>query len=148
MLCPVDKIPAIVVEYNGIELDYCTTCRGVWFDVGELELLLASAGLGGHEAFLESVLGASPADVKEKKRRCPICNLKMKKVYIDRPDRVLVDVCPDGHGIWFDGGEVEHLLGALAAERPEQDAAFQKLIGHFGETFKKHPVEGPDDIIS
>jgi Zn-finger nucleic acid-binding protein len=143
MLCPVDKIPAIVVEYKQIELDYCTRCRGVWFDAGELELLLASAGPGGHEAFLESVLNSAAADVKEKKRRCPICKLKMKKVYIDRQGKVLVDICPDGHGIWFDGGEVERLLSSLAAERPDQDTAYKSLMDHFGETFKTRPGGSP-----
>jgi Zn-finger nucleic acid-binding protein len=136
MLCPVDKIPAIVVEYHDIELDYCTKCRGVWFDAGELELLLASAGLAGHEAFLVSVLNSAPARTREKKRRCPICNIRMKKVYIDRRGRTLVDICGEGHGIWFDGGEVERLLGSLAEEWPEQDAAFTSLIDHFGETFR------------
>jgi Zn-finger nucleic acid-binding protein len=136
MLCPVDKIPAIVVEYNDIELDYCTQCRGVWFDTGELELLLASAGLGGHEAFLESVLSSAAADVGEKKRRCPICNLKMKKAYIDRQDKTVVDICPDGHGIWFDGGELERLLSELAAETPGNSEAYQKVIEHFGKTLR------------
>jgi Zn-finger nucleic acid-binding protein len=136
MLCPVDKVPAIVVEYNNIELDYCTRCRGVWFDAGELELLLASAGLGGHEAFLKSVLDSPPARVKEKKRRCPICNLKMKKVFIDREGRTPVDLCPDGHGIWFDGGELERLLNSLAEATPAQTAAYRKVIDHFGETFR------------
>jgi len=45
MICPVCKCDMIVVEYHNIELDYCTTCKGVWFDSGELELLLESHGL-------------------------------------------------------------------------------------------------------
>jgi Zn-finger nucleic acid-binding protein len=136
MLCPVDKIPAIVVEYNEIELDYCTKCHGVWFDAGELELLLASSGAGGHEAFLEAVLDKEAVGIKEKKRRCPICHQKMKKSYADPRNRTLVDICPDGHGIWFDGGEVERLLGSLAEDYPEQNAAYKKLIDHFGKTFQ------------
>jgi Zn-finger nucleic acid-binding protein len=134
MLCPVCRIPAIVIEYNEIELDYCTNCRGVWFDAGELELLLESAGLGGSEAFLGSVLPA--ADVKEKKRRCPICHLKMKKSFIDRRDGPLVDICPDGHGIWFDGGEVKALLGTLAGDKHAGSPAYEKLLVFFGETLQ------------
>jgi Zn-finger nucleic acid-binding protein len=140
VLCPVDKIPAIVIEYDKIELDYCTRCHGVWFDAGELELLLAAAGLGGHEAFLKSVL-SSTANVSEKKRRCPICNIKMNKAYVDKEAKTLVDVCPEGHGIWFDGGELERLLGSLATETPGRAAAYRKLIDHFGKTLKA-PVSG------
>ena len=42
MNCPVCKEPMIIVEHERIELDYCTTCLGVWFDAGELSLLLES----------------------------------------------------------------------------------------------------------
>ena len=40
MKCPVCRIDMIVVEHKKIELDYCVKCSGVWFDSGELELLL------------------------------------------------------------------------------------------------------------
>jgi len=43
--CPACKVPIIVVEHEKIELDYCTTCLGVWFDAGELALLLESLDL-------------------------------------------------------------------------------------------------------
>jgi len=140
VLCPVCKIPAIVIEYNRIELDYCARCRGVWFDAGELELLLSSAGLEGSEAFLESVMNATVA-VSEKKRRCPICNIKMNKALADKETQTLVDVCSEGHGIWFDGGELERTLGTLAGTRPAQSDAYRKLVDFFGKTFKA-PVTG------
>jgi Zn-finger nucleic acid-binding protein len=35
----------IIVEHERIELDYCTKCLGVWFDAGELALLLESLDL-------------------------------------------------------------------------------------------------------
>jgi len=48
MICPVCKSDMIDVEYNRIELDYCTACRGVWFDTEELELLIENMdGSGG-----------------------------------------------------------------------------------------------------
>ncbi len=41
MKCPVctDK-ELLMVERQGIELDYCPACRGVWLDRGELDRLL------------------------------------------------------------------------------------------------------------
>jgi Zn-finger nucleic acid-binding protein len=142
VLCPVDKIPAIVIEYDRIELDYCTRCRGVWFDAGELELLLASAGLGSQESFLESII-KSTATSSEKKRRCPICNIKMNKAFIDKESQTLVDVCSERHGIWFDGGELERLLGSLAAEKPGQAAAYRKLIDFLGKILKVTATGNP-----
>lgn len=40
-ICPQDRMtPLIIVERNGIEIDYCPSCRGVWLDRGELEKLM------------------------------------------------------------------------------------------------------------
>ena len=38
MICPACRSAMVIVEYDDIELDYCTACKGVWFDAGELEL--------------------------------------------------------------------------------------------------------------
>lgn len=41
MHCPVCKDPQLVIsERQGIEIDYCPTCRGVWLDRGELDKLI------------------------------------------------------------------------------------------------------------
>ena len=40
MACPVDKTPLVMSERQGIEIDYCPTCRGVWLDRGELDKII------------------------------------------------------------------------------------------------------------
>lgn len=41
MQCPVCKDAQLVIsERQGIEIDYCPTCRGVWLDRGELDKLI------------------------------------------------------------------------------------------------------------
>jgi uncharacterized protein len=42
MKCPIctDK-PLVISERQGIEIDYCPDCRGVWLDRGELDKLMA-----------------------------------------------------------------------------------------------------------
>jgi uncharacterized protein len=41
MKCPVCKDPQLVIsERQGIEIDYCPSCRGVWLDRGELDKLI------------------------------------------------------------------------------------------------------------
>lgn len=46
MKCPVCPSATLVMtERQGIEIDYCPTCRGVWLDRGELDKLIErSAG--------------------------------------------------------------------------------------------------------
>lgn len=40
MKCPVDQRELVMSERQGIEIDYCPTCRGVWLDRGELDKLV------------------------------------------------------------------------------------------------------------
>jgi Zn-finger nucleic acid-binding protein len=41
MKCPVCKEPDLVMaDRQGIEIDYCPQCRGVWLDRGELDKII------------------------------------------------------------------------------------------------------------
>lgn len=40
MECPICKVTLLMSEKQGIEIDYCPKCRGVWLDRGELEKLI------------------------------------------------------------------------------------------------------------
>jgi uncharacterized protein len=133
MICPVCGKDALIVEFKNTELDYCPTCHGVWFDAGELELLLEAAGLAN--SFLAGVLKLEEKSTTEKKRRCPVCRRKMKKIYIDEDKKVLTDACNGGHGIWFDGGEVAALIKSVAEKSPEKPEARQ-VLSYISEMFK------------
>jgi hypothetical protein len=37
MQCPVDQTTLNVSERQGVEIDWCPTCRGVWLGRGELD---------------------------------------------------------------------------------------------------------------
>jgi len=38
--CPVDGAALVPMERQGIEIDHCPTCRGVWLDRGELDKII------------------------------------------------------------------------------------------------------------
>lgn len=136
MICPVCKYDMIVVEYHNIELDYCNSCKGVWFDSGELELLLKSQGLEETKAFLDGILNSREAVSSEKKRNCPICSRKMKKTAIGGEPEILIDMCRDEHGLWFDGGEVVQLIRHLAEKHPQKSDSKGQVLSFLGEVFE------------
>ncbi|MCK5051289.1 MAG: zf-TFIIB domain-containing protein [Candidatus Cloacimonetes bacterium] len=108
MDCPVCKNePMIVLELNEVEIDYCLSCKGIWLDAGELELLLGSST--ETVEFLNSF--TSDDITKEKTHKCPICNKKMEKILVIGNRKVRIDKCKYNHGIWFDSGELEDILG-------------------------------------
>jgi len=44
MQCPACKTSSLsMTERNGIEIDYCPQCRGVWLDRGELDKIIERA---------------------------------------------------------------------------------------------------------
>lgn len=40
MQCPVCKVELTMADRQGIEIDYCPKCRGVWLDRGELDKII------------------------------------------------------------------------------------------------------------
>lgn len=40
MNCPNCHIALIMTERQGVEIDYCSQCRGVWLDRGELDKII------------------------------------------------------------------------------------------------------------
>jgi Zn-finger nucleic acid-binding protein len=40
MGCPACQTPLAMAERQGIEIDYCPDCRGVWLDRGELDKIV------------------------------------------------------------------------------------------------------------
>ena len=136
MICPVCKLDMIVIEYNDIELDYCGSCKGVWFDSGELELLLKSRGLEDTKMFLNNVLNCQEAISSEKKRNCPICGHKMRKTTVGEQPRILIDICSEEHGLWFDGGELAQLVRHLADEHPSGQDSREQVISFLEEVFE------------
>ena len=130
MDCPVCHIALVVVEREGIELDWCIDCRGLWFDEGELELLGERAG---RRLETEDVGGRAGDRVEKGTRRCPRCRRRMEQVSLasgeDSP--VQVDRCRD-HGIWLDRGE---LGGIMSRRAPSPDTDEGLMMEFLGETF-------------
>jgi Zn-finger nucleic acid-binding protein len=40
MQCPIDGATLVMSERQGIEIDYCPQCRGVWLDRGEIDKIV------------------------------------------------------------------------------------------------------------
>lgn len=128
MDCPVCELPMIVVERQGIEIDYCISCHGLWFDSGELRLLAETLGL----RLDSSALGVSAAlDRGEAVRRCPRCHGSMDKVELGQTRRIVIDRCPQSHGYWFDAQE----LGALLDQFPSLSSGARPMVSFLGEMF-------------
>ena len=58
MKCPACDVPLSMTDRQGIEIDYCPQCRGVWLDRGELDKIIDRTGAA--EATSRPVAAAPP----------------------------------------------------------------------------------------
>ncbi len=48
MRCPVCNVDLTMSDRQGVEIDYCPKCRGVWLDRGELDKIIERAAPAAH----------------------------------------------------------------------------------------------------
>ena len=140
MKCPVCKVTTAVIEHDSIELDYCALCHGIWFDRGELELLLDTCSGGTAGSLVNSLLKAPQEEVAEKSRKCPICHRQMGKVCAGEGRELILDACKAGHGLWFDGGEIGALIRRLKLEQPATPDPLYQALFFISDTLRVNPA--------
>jgi uncharacterized protein len=64
MKCPVDDSPLSISSREGIEIDFCPQCRGVWLDRGELDKIIDRASTS-----LAPTGGSAPREERYEERR-------------------------------------------------------------------------------
>lgn len=117
MNCPQCDDVLVTLELMDIEVDYCTTCGGIWLDKGELEYLINISG-GIHESINMDL----PADTNEKPRQCPLCRKRMKKIQVQENGSLIIDRC-ERHGLWLDDGELHKILDTAGLKNNEHPLA-------------------------
>ncbi len=102
MKCPKCEAPFEQVEFEGIEVDRCTGCHGLWFDVGKEEMLRR---LDGAEAIDDGDPWTGRLHDSLTRIHCPRDGTAMVVLGdIDQP-HIRFEVCPQCMGAYFDAGE-------------------------------------------
>jgi Zn-finger nucleic acid-binding protein len=60
MKCPIDQTELVMNERQGVEIDYCPTCRGIWLDRGELDKIVERS-----EQFSKNIREEHPSDSRQ-----------------------------------------------------------------------------------
>lgn len=107
--CPRCRDPLAHVEGEGIVLDHCPSCRGLWLDHDEWQPVVGAAREVRAPDTLE--LTTPPP--------CPACEMNgaprpLQPRGIEGVPGLEIDVCAHCGGAWLDGGELPALRKALA----------------------------------
>lgn len=102
MNCPKCDHPTEQVRRGSIEVDRCTNCKGIWFDMLEAEHLKAAEG---SEAI--DIGDPKVGDEYDKIDRinCPKCTEPMLRMVDAQQPHIWYEACPVCYGLFFDAGE-------------------------------------------
>ncbi|MDD5070348.1 MAG: zf-TFIIB domain-containing protein [Candidatus Omnitrophica bacterium] len=155
MNCPkcVGKLEPIVIE--GVTVDVCWACEGIWFDQGELEKVIEadSRDFKRIDINRDSLDGEEfnqlHSSLDHKVGQCPKCSGTTFLKKEDYPNGVTVDVCPECLGIWLDGGEIlklrnnslVKLADKLYSFKSNFIERFQYGLAELGKVFSKKKRE-------
>ena len=106
MKCPncEDSELRAVLTRQGVEVEHCDGCEGVWLDRGEL-FLFARKPKRVARTLDQALTVQTPTD-----KRSPPTGEPM--VEITWPDGPRIDYCPRSGGLWFDAARLKALLDA------------------------------------
>tara|TARA_B100000508_G_scaffold139517_1_gene138019 strand:- start:2160 stop:2741 length:582 start_codon:yes stop_codon:yes gene_type:complete len=135
MICPKDKTSCSEKQFDGIALDVCPKCDGVWIESTELGSLVRKLQLPEYTSTDELLAqwdavknsGDLPKDFwAEDIILCPHGHGNMSKHYYAGSD-IGIDQCQICQGIWLDGGEL-HSVAQYVEPNPDLDRAWQTVI--------------------
>jgi Zn-finger nucleic acid-binding protein len=129
MDCPRCLLSLRKADYEGIEVDLCDNCWGIWLDEGELEAVIDSRDMSFSDAertqFLKARSGLPPMGPSDP-INCPACGKPMDVLHSDAGLHIMVDRCMH-HGIWLDSGEIKAVQAVAEDNRKFYNRLFKKL---------------------
>lgn len=142
-ICPHCDIPLTTIDLKidkKFLIEKCSQCKGLFFDPGELEMLL--------EKSVSNVFHVDDAKLTELQKqhfqardkdfkyiKCPACQVMMNRRTFGYKSGVIVDHC-NKHGYWLDEGELRQLQewkkagGELQQKRAGQGSVKDNPRGH------------------
>jgi len=96
--CPKCGVAMSCLAFEGVEVDLCPRCLGMWFDAGELS---RAAGL----RFDTDPAGKALARAERTTYRCPLCAVPMYRRELDPGSGILAEQCVKCSGLFLDRDE-------------------------------------------
>jgi Zn-finger nucleic acid-binding protein len=113
--CPDCNIALEAREFQGITVDACSKCAGIFFDEGEVAALKAR-GLAAMDELEAAIVPQIAVEATQGKfRRCSNCGSAMDKFRYMYNSDIVLDECERCGGIWVQDGELGRMREVLAA---------------------------------
>ena len=110
MKCPNCDAELVQKKRDGVEMEVCPSCDGMWLSAQELTQLEDKVFDFGDDEKGSLMLGSTPTT-----RKCPECGKPMKAFQYRLFD-LEMDFCEDQHGYWLEADEDQRVLALMKEE--------------------------------
>jgi len=115
-ICPACGQILFVYSIFSIDFEGCPKCKGIWLIKDELRKLKNKASGGSMRWLKDEIEDMEKTNARVTNRSCVKCkSTKMVSVIFGKSS-VIVDLCPQCHGVWLDKGEFEAISAYLRQE--------------------------------
>jgi uncharacterized protein len=108
-------------------VDRCTGCGGLWFDLREHEHIAES------QADVERLDNGDASQSRRQNElrdiQCPVCGVKMLRLSVPNQLHIKYESCPVCYGAFFDAGEFKDYASHTLAEQ----------VSNFFRSFRRRP---------
>ncbi len=132
--CPRCQKTLIELDYEGIKVDACKVCGGIWCDNDELYQIVKLREKKFQEADFPKIT-AKPEEAKVSTTAelidclpCSICGHLMERINYDYTSGVIIDRCRKNHGIWLDKDELEKVQVFVERGEGKTDENLAKYV--------------------
>ncbi len=117
MKCPNCRAELTAARRDGVEMEVCPACNGMWLSQQELTQL-------EDEVYDLGKKGSLVFDPEASGRRCPACDQALRRFHYRDYDLEL-EFCEAGHGYFLDAGEDQRVLELMRKEEANLKRAFR-----------------------
>ncbi len=122
--CPHCRKRLVGVDVDGVHLQGCARCGGVWVDNKSALRILGAPRRIFIELATRAAKNAQVAATRAAQPLCAVCPAVLDRTIIHR---ITLDICSD-HGTWFDAHELSALTRVLLGEATPALAASPKTV--------------------
>lgn len=145
MHCPCCNQDLQTTSYEHISIFTCPKCQGIWLDESQLNTIVVKRENQFPLKEITTAIDKSEAGIPDaevsKKLQCPECSQQMRSTNYNYSSGIILNVCPQGDGLWFDKDELKKLEMFMEYWEDKEAENKQNYLNMLKQTFNEQQAK-------